>query len=202
MKTEDDLFDCIRSMIKTGMTQDLDSELHRIYGETCAPVVMDSCGFTRITRSHGNAYFLERIVRTRDIVEPVFRKHGCIRWDTHADNIYSEFPNPAAALNAAIETLTVLKSSGLMITDTEPYRLCTGIGYGPVLRSEKEGVYGDEMNLASKLAEDTANGDEILLTESAFAGIPPEKKSLFTKLPLRVSGVSMFYYRAFYFDLV
>ncbi len=48
--------------------------------------------------------------------------------------------------------------------------------FGDVLRSLSEGVFGNEMNLASKLGEDLAGNGEILLTESAYQEISDENR--------------------------
>ena len=47
--------------------------------------------------------------------------------------------------------------------------LCLGIGYGDVLRVGDHDVWGREVNAASKLGEDTAGPNEILVTGAAQA---------------------------------
>ncbi|MFZ2391652.1 hypothetical protein [Rhodoferax sp.] len=42
--------------------------------------------------------------------------------------------------------------------------LCVGLGYGRVLRIGDSGVFGAEVNAASKLGEDPAKAGEILVT--------------------------------------
>jgi class 3 adenylate cyclase len=49
--------------------------------------------------------------------------------------------------------------------------LCVGIGFGKVLRVGDEDVYGQEVNAASKLGEDTAKANEILITDAARVAI-------------------------------
>ena len=44
--------------------------------------------------------------------------------------------------------------------------LCVGIGHGRVLKIGDSDVFGHEVNLASKLGEDTAKGHEILVTRA------------------------------------
>lgn len=46
-------------------------------------------------------------------------------------------------------------------------KLCSGIGYGELLRIEENDVWGDEVNIASKLGEDLAKESEIYLSEAA-----------------------------------
>ena len=49
--------------------------------------------------------------------------------------------------------------------------LCVGVGFGKLIKLGDEDVFGHEVNLASKLGEDTAEGNEILVTRAAHAAI-------------------------------
>jgi class 3 adenylate cyclase len=60
--------------------------------------------------------------------------------------------------------------------------LCVGIGYGKVLRIGDEDVYGQEVNAASKLGEDTAKANEILVTDGARRAIGEVKGLNFVDL--------------------
>ena len=62
-----------------------------------------------------------------------------------------------------------VKSYGVVGTDGEAedkVLLCTGIGFGRLLRIGDQDVFGAEVNAASKLGEDTAQSHEILVTDS------------------------------------
>ena len=83
----------------------------------------------------------------------------------------------------------------LKLSANEPFKICIGIGYGDVLCSQNDGVFGDEMNLASKLGEDIACGEEILLTEAAHAHISDKYKNGFEYRNLVVSSVPISYYQ-------
>ena len=48
----------------------------------------------------------------------------------------------------------------------EKVLLCVGLGFGRILRIGDVDVFGKEVNAASKLGEDTAKADEILVTQS------------------------------------
>ena len=49
--------------------------------------------------------------------------------------------------------------------------LCLGIGFGPMLRIGDEDVWGKEVNVASRLGEDTAGSGEILVSEAVRAAV-------------------------------
>ena len=82
------------------------------------------------------------------------------------------------------------------LSEHEDFRVCIGIGFGEVLDAGHEGCFGNEVNVASKLGEDTAEPGEILLTQSAYETIEPTRQSLFTARSLEVSGVSIQYYHS------
>ena len=53
----------------------------------------------------------------------------------------------------------------------EQILLCLGIGFGDILRIADEDVWGREVNSASKLGEDTAKANEILVTAAAHVAL-------------------------------
>jgi len=53
--------------------------------------------------------------------------------------------------------------------------LCVGIGFGRVLRIGDADVWGKEVNAASKLGEDQAKGNEILVTEAVNTALADGK---------------------------
>jgi len=66
---------------------------------------------------------------------------------------------------------------------------------GKMLYSETlEGYFGEEMNLASKLGEDIAEGGETLLTVAAYENADRELVKSFEKLSLSISGIVATYY--------
>lgn len=157
------------------------------FGCTRAVFVLDSAGFTRVTHSRGIVHYLTLIGRLRELLRPVLERHNCLRLRAETDNVLAEFPDPESALDAAMAANEAVADSGLMLSETEPFGVCIGIGYGKMLLSEHEGLFGAEMNLASKLGEDTAEPHEILLTTAAYEALPPQRRSGFEE---RFIGIS------------
>ena len=58
--------------------------------------------------------------------------------------------------------------------DVDQINLCTGLGWGKILRipGETVDVFGEEVNFAAKLGEDTAKSGEILITERLAQNFP------------------------------
>lgn len=134
-------------------------------------LALDGSGMTRVSRSHGIVHFLARYLEMRAVAVAILDEHRCRGWRGFADNLFAEFDDADAALRAALEIHHNLRARALMLTRTEPYQVCIGIGYGHVLRNGPDGVMGDEMNLTAKLAEDIAGAGQTLLSEAAFRAL-------------------------------
>jgi adenylate cyclase len=166
------------------------------YGETVAILVMDSSGFSRTAQSHGIVHFLSRLVRLRQLVQPVMKEHRCKVLHFEADNTFAAFASASDAVAAALALHEAVYRAGLMLTEGERFRLKTGVGFGPLLYSEtREGYFGNEMNFASKLGEDLAASDETLITEAAYRAVREELSQHFEPAVSEISGVRLRYYR-------
>jgi adenylate cyclase len=193
MPNEKNLFETLNDYIKRNIDPKVkEDEIWNRFGREVAVLILDSSGFSRTTKELGIIHFLTRLAHLRNIVIPIIEKKKCISHRTEADNIMAEFDTVDQALNVVIEAKLAIKEHGLMLTETQPYQIAVGIGFGKLLFSETlEGYYGEEMNLASKLGEDTAKGGEILITESAFQTITLKDQFQFEKRLLKIAGVSI-----------
>jgi adenylate cyclase len=173
-----------------------EAEIYERYGQTVSVMILDSSGFSRVSEKHGILHFLTRLVMMRQIVEPILESYNNRDFKFEADNVYAVFDHPSDAVRAALEAHEAVHDSGLMLTENEPFRVCVGIGYGKMLYSETlEGYFGEEMNLASKLGEDTAEGGETLITRAAYESADPELVKLFDKQTLNLAGIEAIYFR-------
>lgn len=77
--------------------------------------------------------------------------------------------SPAEAVAAAREIVRLLGSVNLLLPEDCRLHASIAIGYGRILNIDEDDLYGDEVNLASKLGEDIAGRGAILLTEAAKA---------------------------------
>lgn len=111
------------------------------------------------------------------------------QWRATTDNCFAVFPNPDCALAASREIAREMQTANLVTDDESDIHVSIGIGHGPILLFCDD-MYGNEMNLASKLGEDVAERGEILLTDAAKRLI--KRKESLQKIPLTVSGVNTF----------
>jgi len=77
------------------------------------------------------------------------------------------FRRPERALDCAITMQRACRQVNERRKPEEQILLCIGVGFGKILRIADEDAWGREVNLASKLGEDTAKPNEILVTAAA-----------------------------------
>ena len=195
MRKSNKLFNRIKELSDSNCDlPEMESRLWDEFGATRACLVLDSTGFTRITRSKGIPFFLTLIIKMQDIAFDIINNNNGLNFRTEADNIYAEFLSADDALKASFELHDALEKSDLWLNEQEKFKICIGIGYGKFLLAGDEGVFGDEMNIASKLGEDTANGGETLLSESAFNSLKQVYKTKYEKRNVSISNVAINFY--------
>ena len=165
------------------------------HGTTCAMLALDSSGMSRVTHALGIVHFLAGYVRMRELAHVILERHGCLAWRSFADNLFSEFPAVDAALDAALEIHRTLRERRIMLTETEPYRVCIAVGHGRVLANGARGVLGDEMNIVAKLAEDIATPGETLLTQAGFDRLAVNPPLPVEKVEVKLSSLVVTGYR-------
>jgi adenylate cyclase len=188
MSESRDLFETLSMSAKAGTDRDgMEKQIWDLFGETTAVLVLDSTGFSRTTQKKGIVYFLTIIARMRDIGRRIFDRHGATRVRAEADNLFAEFNTPTAALDAAFEVHRYFRENELLLDENAPYKVCIGIGYGRLLKSSREGMYGDEMNLASKLGQ-------TLITEAAYEALSNREHLIAHRRFVTISGVELPYF--------
>lgn len=166
---EQSLFDAVSRVDPGEFPDDVaQKEIFQRYGTTCAVLVLDSDGFSVNTRVHGIACALSFLQRMRCECSQIFKQYGVIEWRGFADNIFAEFKSVDDAVLTAFAVHSHYETLASSAANDNVAGVSIGIGYGRLLRSGAEGVFGEEMNLASKLGEDIARVGETLLTEAAF----------------------------------
>jgi len=142
---------------------EVDAEIERRFSQTRAVLILDMVGLTSTTQDEGIIPALEAIYHLREVAVPILAEHGGRLLKAEADNLFGEFDTPGQALTAAVEILNRLQAIDLGAS--------IGIGYGEVLAVGDQNLYGDQVNVASRLGEDLAGPNEILITEAAHGAI-------------------------------
>jgi adenylate cyclase len=162
----------------------IDQRIWDLFGETWAIVFTDLSGFSRQVAAFGIIHFLQVIFQQKRLLLPIAAHHDGILIKVEADSFLILFKRASSALRSAIEMQHACHDYNARRAPEEKVLLCVGIGFGRILRIGDSDVYGQEVNAASKLGEDTAKADEILVTAAlreatgAMAGIDYEPLDL------------------------
>jgi adenylate cyclase len=173
---------------------EIDAQIQTIFAETHAILVLDMSGFSRLTIRYGIVHFLAMIHRLSAIAIPLIEQAQGQMVKQEADNLFAVFADLNLAVNAAIDILKSLAAVNTGLPDSMDLRASIGIGYGDVLMVEGKDLYGNEMNLASKLGEDLARAGEILLTETAFQRLDTTQYPC-SEIELSISGLELTAYQ-------
>ena len=191
------LFDHLHDLLERNIhPTERQDEIWERFGREVAVMMLDSAGFSRTTERHGIVHFLTQLMQLRTIIGGVCADSDCHSLRFEADNVYAAFDHPDAAIRTAIDIHRAIDREQLMLDHEEPFRVCIGIGFGKLLWSETlEGYFGEEINLASKLGEDTAAGGETLISENAYRHADPELVTGFSESHLSMAGIEATFYR-------
>ncbi|MCR4256790.1 MAG: adenylate/guanylate cyclase domain-containing protein [Candidatus Uhrbacteria bacterium] len=167
----------------------IDRRIKKEFEKTRTIFVLDMSGFSRTVQRYGLIHYLAMIHKMQRITRPIVERHKGLVVKYEADNCFAVFPNPDLAVAAALDIQHDLEVANLMTDDESDVHVAIGIGHGPILLFCDD-LFGNEMNLASKLGEDTADKGEVLLTAAAKKAIKSKSFSFHT-FPLTVSGLNM-----------
>jgi adenylate cyclase len=149
----------------------IDQRIWDLFGEDWAIMFTDLAGFSRQVAKFGILHFLQIIFEQKRLLLPIVESHDGILLKIEADSFMILFKKPGRALACAVAMERACRALNARRAPEEHVVLCVGIGYGRILKIGDEDVFGHEVNLASKLGEDTAKANEILLTRAAHEAI-------------------------------
>lgn len=174
---------------------DIDAQIRAQFEATHAIFVLDMCGFSRLTQKLGIIHYLSLIRRMQRIVLPRIAEHEGTVMKTEADNVFAVFADVPQAVDAARSIMEELIAQNRALPADWDVHVGIGIGYGAMLMVGDHDAFGAEMNYASKLGEDVAEAEEILLTQAAWQRMG-RKKRAFVQRSVRISGMRLAYYSA------
>lgn len=182
-----------RAQAQAQEQRQLDAQIWGRWGRECTVMVTDMARFSRITRDHGIVHFLAMIHRMRTTCAAVVEAHGGHLVKAEADNLYLTFDAPQQALDAAVALSRAVREESRGRPDAEQIWLAIGIAHGQILDVDGQEFYGDAVNLASKLGEDTATGGDILITAEAAEDVTAPAGFRLETRHTRVSAMELEY---------
>lgn len=164
-----------------------------IFGQNKAIMVLDMSGFCRTAREHSIVLVLSLIYQMQLLAKPCIEAQGGQIIKAEADNLFCLFDSVIDALQASRQIHENLKTANLSLPQHCQLDVSAGVGYGHILNIEDKDIFGDEVNVASKLGEDIARKGEILLTENAYVQLQETGYSV-REESVEISGFNMRYH--------
>jgi adenylate cyclase len=151
--------------------EEIDQRIWDLFGEQWAVMFTDLSGFSRRVHEFGIIHFLQVIHEQRKILLPIVDRHDGLLIKEEGDSFMILFRRIDRALDCGIAMQRACRQVNERRRPEEQILLCIGLGFGKILRIADQDAWGREVNAASKLGEDTAKPNEILLTAEARAAL-------------------------------
>lgn len=166
--------------------------LEDTFSQERAIMVLDMSGFSRTTQKDGIVPFLLMIHQMKLVVRPALASNQGTLIKEEADNLFCLFESVADAVAASREITDRLTVVNLLLPERKRLYVSIGIGYGRIINVENQDVFGDEVNVASKLGEDVAGMGHVLLTAAAAQKAGEGLKLV--EHTVSISGLSLTYF--------
>ena len=171
--------------------QKIEHSLWDEFGAEYAVFVLDMSGFSLLTRKYGIVHYLSMVRRMQMTTEPIVKSYSGFMIKYEADNCFAVFPEPLAAVNAAIAMQHAFRAENLLTSEDLDIHISCGIDYGKILVVGHEDCFGDPVNRASKMGEDLAVAGEILVTKEAMQMIPTTAGIKAREMNVSISGITI-----------
>lgn len=174
------------------------NEIWERWGTDKAVLITDLSSFSHLTRKYGIIHFLSLIRMSHTLYLPIIRRFRGKLIKIIADDLVVYFSSPQMAVHAAVEMQRATRKYNARTSKFFRIGLGVGIEYGKVLLIDDIDLYGDPVNIASKLGEDVAERDSILVglaASSEYCAKFPERSPLFIPKSMKVSNVDFSYYQ-------
>ena len=99
------------------------------------------------------------------------------------------FDDPKQAVAAALEMIQAMPTE--QSSAGQPMTFSIGVDYGEIILLDQTDSFGDAVNLAHKLGEDTAGPGELLVTQVVRDAFGEDSRFEFREIPVSTSGLKM-----------
>ena len=183
---------------KGAKMREIEQALWDRFGATKAVLVLDMSGFSLLSRRYGVVHYLSMVRRMQLTTQDMVDRHGGEVVKFEADNCFAAFPDVAAAVAAAVALNQTFHRINLDTADEYDIRIAIGIDHGRILLIGGPDYFGDAVNTACKLGEDTAQAGEILLTQRAYEQLPTDQQEGADAMDLSMAGIEIKAWRILY----
>lgn len=142
----------------------------RRYGADKVVLVVDLSGFSkRAETPEGLLDFLGVVRRMQTAARPIMSRHEGEVVKMEADNCFVAFDDADGAARAAFELIAA--SHAIQEFEAMDLRVCCGLEVGRILMLPEQDFFGHAVNVASRLGEDLAEPNEVLVGPAVRAAL-------------------------------
>ena len=127
--------------------------LEATFTQERAVMVLDMSGFSRTTQRDGIVPFLLMIHQMKLVARPAVAAHRGEIVKEEADNLFCLFGTVMDAVATSRDITERLAVENLLLPERKRLYVSIGIGFGRILNIENQDLFGDEINVASKLGK-------------------------------------------------
>ena len=169
----------------------LETTIWENFGQFKTVLIVDMSGFSLLTQKHGVVHYLSMVRRMQVTSKPIVENYGGTVIKFEADNCFAIFDEPLAGVRAGISLNMAFDAANILTPEDLDIRISCGIDHGKILIIDDNDFFGNAVNRASKLGEDTANPGEILITKDAMDLISSEANINHKPLKINISGIDI-----------
>ena len=155
----------------------IDGILKSKFSKKVSIMFTDIKGSTSFYETRGDIDGRVMLHRHNEIVLPVIEENNSIFMERIGDGTMTVFDDPVNAIRAAVQIQSRLKEYNSDKPANELIQVRVGLNYGTVI-SDKGGVYGDVVNVASRV-ESLADVNEIFLTGEMYSAVKDNEEFIF-----------------------
>lgn len=155
----------------------IDQRIWDLFGEEWCILFTDLSGFSKSADKFGILHFLQTIKESERLFSPIIEEYDGFVVKSEGDSLIVIFRSREKAVNCVVQMQLSSKDYNVDLPEEEKIILCSGLGWGNILRipGETVDIFGEEVNFAAKLGEDTAGPGEILITQRLAENFPTLK---------------------------
>jgi class 3 adenylate cyclase len=161
----------------SAIVQHIDQRIWDLFGEEWCILFTDLSGFSKHSKDFGIIQFLQTIKESERLFSPIIENHDGFVVKSEGDSLLIIFRSIIKALECVVKMQLSSKTYNQNLPESERVILCAGLGWGKILRipGASADIFGEEVNFAAKLGEDTAKAGEILITQRLAENLPSVK---------------------------
>ncbi len=172
---------------------EVDQRIWTTFSVEGAIVFTDLAGFTRRIEEVGLIHCLEVIYHSQRLLRPIIEQHRGVVIEVVGDSMLLWFDDVDDSIQCSVAMQQACAEYNRDKRPADQVLLCLGIGYGRTLKVDNARLAGPQVNLASKLGEDTAEGYEILVTDSVKECATPNEDLEFVLTGVSFPGLREVY---------